>query len=89
MNLRIEVRAAVPYDGRAIVDGVEQAGKNHSGGDAEQEQHIDIIRSQDHFEISPDKRVEAMVGDNDVTSFGRNVGMNCARCSLEQFLMLD
>lgn len=91
MEIGVEVGAAV-FNDRQTEIGVgcfEQSGEdNAAGGDAVENQRVNVISVEDHGEVSAGEGTDAMFGDDDFAFFrGDDCGDQSERL-LKQFLML-
>jgi len=91
MEIGVEVGAAV-LDDRQTEIGVgcfEQSGEdNPAGGDAIENQRVNIIGTEDHGEIGAGERTDAMLGDDNFAFFRRDDSGYRSQRFLKQFLML-
>ena len=91
MTLGIEIRATVWGHDQTIVSicGIDHSGKNDAaGGDSQHDQSIDFTRSQNHIEIGTGKRVDPVLGYNNVLTLRRERCMDGAGCAFENLAVL-
>ena len=67
---------------------MEHSGKDNAAGrNPEQNERVDVFRSQDHFKIRASKSIDPMLSTANIVSFGSDHRMNCTRGALKQLLV--
>lgn len=92
VDFRILIGAAIfDYDQPVIgVGRVAECGKNDAaGGNAEQDESVDVFGAQDHVEIGAGEGAYAMLGNYDVVRLRGDRGMNLAGWAREHLLVLS
>jgi len=91
MEIGVEVSAAV-LDDRQTEIGIgcfEQSGEdNAAGGDAAENQRVNVIGAEDHGEVGAGEGTDAMLGDDNFAFFRRDDSRDRSERFLKQFLML-
>lgn len=77
MQLPVEVGTTVLYHEQTVVrvGGMEQCRQDDpAGGDAEQDECVDLFRAQDQFQVGSDEGADPVLGDDDVVANGATAG---------------
>jgi hypothetical protein len=91
MEIGVEVGAAVFNDRQTEigVGGFEQSGEDDAaGGDAVENQRVNVIDAEDHGEVGAGESADAMLGDDDFAFFRGDDSRDRSERFLKQFLML-
>ena len=91
METGVHVGAAVFDDGEAEigVGGFEQSGEHHTaGGDAEEDQRVNVVGAEDHGEIGAGEGADAMFRNDNFAFFRGDGRRDRAERSLKQVLPL-
>ena len=91
MEIGIEVGTAILNDHQTEI-GIgcfEQSGEdNAAGGDAVENQRVNVIGTEDHGEVGAGECTDAMLGDDNFAFFRRDDSGYRSQRFLKQFLML-
>ena len=86
MQLLVEIGTTVFDDDKAVIGicGFTKCRKNDTaGGDTEEDEILDIVRAEDHFEVGACKGADAVLGNDNVVPFRGEGGMNGGCGTLE------
>ena len=91
MQLLVEIGTTVFDDDKAVIGicGFPNCRKNDTaGGDAKEDQGVDVVSAEDHFEIGTGEGADPVLGDDNVVRLWPERGMNGGCGTLEEALML-
>jgi len=91
MKIVVEVGATVLDDRKPEigVGGFDQSGKHDTaGGDAEQDERVNVVDAQNHGEVGACEGAHAVLGDDNFVFFRGNNGWDRSERTLKQLLML-